>query len=36
YGLNSDAYHITSPDIDGNGASNCMRIALNGAGVSAD
>ena len=36
YGLNSDAYHITSPDIDGKGASNCMRIALNGAGVSAD
>ena len=36
YGLNTDAYHITSPDIDGKGASDCMRIALNGAGVSAD
>ena len=36
YGLNSDAYHITSPDLEGKGMASCIRIALNDAGISAD
>lgn len=28
YGLSSDAYHITSPCLDGNGAMRAMRMAL--------
>jgi 3-oxoacyl-[acyl-carrier-protein] synthase II len=34
YGFNSDAYHITAPDPDGRGAASCMKMALNGAGIS--
>ncbi len=34
YGANSDAYHITKPLPDGSGARNCIRLALNDAGVS--
>ena len=28
YGLNSDAYHITSPSTNGEGAAKCMEMAL--------
>ncbi len=33
YGSSCDAYHITSPSEDGEGAINCMRNALGNAGV---
>jgi 3-oxoacyl-[acyl-carrier-protein] synthase II len=36
YGNNCDAYHITSPDPDGRGASLCMQRAINDAGLVTD
>lgn len=36
YGVSSDAYHMTAPSEDGDGAFRCMRNALRDAGLNAD
>ncbi len=33
YGITADAYHITAPAEDGTGAAECMRMALEDAGL---
>lgn len=33
YGLNSDAYHMTTPSPDGVGAAKCMELALKSSGL---
>jgi 3-oxoacyl-[acyl-carrier-protein] synthase II len=32
-GMNSDAYHMTAPSVDGAGAAKCMELALKDAGL---
>lgn len=35
-GMNSDAYHMTSPSPNGEGGSDCMLLALEDAGINTD
>lgn len=36
FGMSSDAFHMTSPATDGEGAARCMNHALNDAGLNAE
>ncbi len=36
FGYTGDAYHITAPSLDGEGAARCMRMALRDAGLKPD
>ncbi len=33
YGMTADAYHMTAPDPEGHGVTNCIRMALRDAGI---
>ncbi|MEW8507699.1 MAG: beta-ketoacyl-ACP synthase II [Candidatus Thiodiazotropha sp.] len=35
-GMNSDAYHMTAPSVDGSGAAKCMQLALEDGGINVD
>ncbi|MES9946940.1 MAG: beta-ketoacyl-ACP synthase II [Candidatus Thiodiazotropha sp.] len=35
-GMNSDAYHMTAPSVDGSGAAKCMQLALQDGGINLD
>jgi 3-oxoacyl-[acyl-carrier-protein] synthase II len=36
FGMSGDAYHMTSPPEDGNGAARCMQVAIKDAGINPD
>jgi 3-oxoacyl-[acyl-carrier-protein] synthase II len=36
FGMSADAYHMTTPSANGEGAARCMRNALKNAGINAD
>lgn len=36
YGISSDAYHMTAPDITGRGPALCMQLAIKHSGISPD
>ncbi len=36
FGMSGDAYHMTLPPSEGQGAQQCMEVALNDAGINAD
>jgi 3-oxoacyl-[acyl-carrier-protein] synthase II len=36
FGMSADAYHMTSPSENGEGAARCMRNALRNAGINSD